>query len=337
MAESVQRKSFEWRQVRVALLAVVGALILVWATYRVGKLFDVFADRYTIVTMMTNVSGLRDGALVSLAGQRVGKVAEIEFIPLGQKREGNHLLLRLEVTDEVRDLIRTDSRAMVRAQGVLGDKFIDITPGSAAGIPLDPGDTIPSEQMMDIEQFMVKASDAMDRANLIVDDLRVITGGLARGEGTMGAFLRDDELYVRMLGTTGELNQLLTQINRGDGALSRMIRDPELYQRLVSAAARVDSLGGLVLHGQGSLSQMLRSDSLYNGILGTVNNADLAAAEVTSLLQKVNRADGTINRMLTDPRLFDEFLKAVIDLQTMIADVQQNPKKYVPDINVKVF
>jgi phospholipid/cholesterol/gamma-HCH transport system substrate-binding protein len=337
MAATVQRSAFEWRQVRVAVLVLVGLLLLIWAIYRVGKIFDVFADRYTIVTLLPNVAGLRQGALVSLAGQRIGKVEEIQFIPLPRKRGGNHLLLKLEVGEAVKDQIRTDSRALVRAQGVLGDKFIDISPGSLQGRPLAAGDTIPSQMMMDIEQFLVKASDAMDRANGIVTDLQQITGGLVRGEGTMGALLRDDALYGRMIGATTELNTLLAQINRGDGALTRMIRDPELYQRMVSAATRVDSLGGLVLHGRGTLSQLLRSDSIYQGLAGMTTKADVAAGEFITLMQKVNRADGTVNKMLTDPRLFDEFLKSVIDLQTMIQDVRQNPKKYVPDVTVRVF
>jgi phospholipid/cholesterol/gamma-HCH transport system substrate-binding protein len=312
-------------------------LLLTWATYRVGKIFDVFTDRYTIVTLVPNVAGLREGALVTLAGQRVGKIESIVFIPLREKRGGNHLLLHLEVGENARDQIRTDSRANVRAQGVLGDKFIDISPGSLRGTPLAPGDTIASATMMDIEQFLVKASDAMDRANVIVDDLHTITGGLARGEGTMGALLRDQQLYNRMLGATTDLNSLLAAINRGDGALTRMIHDPEMYQRLISATSRVDSLTGLVLHGRGTLSQLLRNDSLYRGMVGLTFKGDSAAAAFSTLLQRVNRTDGTFNRMLTDPRLFDELLKSVTDLHTLLADVRQNPKKYVPDITVRVF
>jgi phospholipid/cholesterol/gamma-HCH transport system substrate-binding protein len=337
MAATVQRSAFQWSQVRVGILILVGVLLLIWAIYRVGKIFDVFADRYNIVTLVPNVAGLREGAVVTLAGQRVGKVDAITFIPLREKRGGNNLLLTLEVKEDAREQIRSDSRANVRAQGVLGDKFIDITPGTLRGTPLAAGDTIPSITMMDIEQFLVKASDAMDRANVIVEDLHLITGGLARGEGTMGALLRDQQLYTRLLSATSGMSSLLAQINRGDGALSRMINDPEMYHRLISAATRVDSLAGMVLHGRGSLSQLLHSDTLYRGLVGMTTKGDAAAAEFSALLQKVNSADGTMNRLLTDPRLFDELLKSVTDLQTLLADVRQNPKKYVPDVNVRVF
>ena len=318
-------------------LIVVGIALLIWAIYKVGKILDVFADRYTIVTMLPNVAGLREGAVVSLAGQRVGKVEEITFIPMSEKSGGNHLELKLEVSEKAREQIRSDSRALVRAQGVLGDKFIDITPGTMRGATLAAGDTIPGATMMDIEQFLVKASDAMEKANVVVDDLRQITGGLARGEGTMGSLLRDNQLYGRMLGATAELNSLLAQVNRGDGALSRLIHDPEMYHKMVSAATRVDSLGGMLLNGKGSLSQLLRSDSVYKGVLGLTARGDAAAAEFSALLQKVNRTDGTFNRMLTDPRLYDELLKSVTDLQTLLMDVRENPKKYVPPVQVKVF
>ena len=92
MASTIQRKTFEWRQARVVVLILAGLALLAFAIYRVGKIFDVFADRYTIVTLLPNVAGLREGALVSLAGQRIGKVDEIQFIPLRAKRGDNHLL-----------------------------------------------------------------------------------------------------------------------------------------------------------------------------------------------------------------------------------------------------
>ena len=117
MAATVQRSAFHWRQVRVAVLILVGLLLLIWAIYRVGKIFDVFADRYTIVTLLPNVAGLRQGALVTLAGQRIGKVEEIEFIPIPRKRGDNHLLLRLEVHVEDEHALVVDGLRIVVGGG----------------------------------------------------------------------------------------------------------------------------------------------------------------------------------------------------------------------------
>lgn len=332
-----RRGGMEGRYLRVAGLIVAGLLLLIYGVYRVGRIFDVFADRYTLVTLLPSVAGLREGSMVTLAGQQVGQIDQIRFIPMQQKRGDSHLVVQLKVAERARGQIRRDSKIQVRALGLLGDKYIDIVPGSAAVAALQPGDTIPAEISIDMGQFLELATDAVEQANLVVADLRVITGSLARGEGTMGQLLHDQQLYFRMVSTTGELQTLLEQVNNGDGALSRLIQDPEMYQRMVSAVARVDSLGTGILHGNGTLAQMLRSDSLYRGLVGTAANADRAAGELSALLQRLNQTDGSLNRMMTDPRLYDEFLKSVIDLQALIADVREHPKKYVPPVNVKVF
>ena len=325
------------RQLRVAALTIVGILLLAYGVYRVGKIFDVFAERYSLITLLPTVAGLREGAPVALAGQQVGQVDEIDFIPMRFKSAGNHVAVRLKIAERAQAQIRRDSRLHLRPQGLLGDKYIDIEPGTTATAVLQPGDTLFGDVALDTEQFLARATQVMDQASLVITDLREITGSLSRGEGTLGQLLHDEQLYFRMVSTTGEMQTLLEELNQGEGTMSRLIHDPQMYQRLVNAVSRIDSLGVGILHGQGTLAQLIRSDSLYRGFVGTAAKADLAAGNLSELLQRLNRTDGSLNRLMTDPRLFDEFLKSVVDFQTLIADVRQNPKKYVPPVNVKVF
>jgi phospholipid/cholesterol/gamma-HCH transport system substrate-binding protein len=337
MPGSERKRRFDASQIRVAALIIVGLLVLAFAVYRVGKIFDVFASRYTLVTMVPSVAGLQEGSPVTLAGKQIGQIDKIEFIPLRLKRGGNHMVLKLSVADRVREQLRHDSKVQIRPMGLLGDKYVDIEPGTLTSAVLVAGDTIPAVIAFDMEQFLAHASELLDKADLVVADLGQITGGIARGEGTMGQMLHDDQLYNRMVGATGEMHRLLGQLNSGRGTLGRLIQDPEMYRRMVSAAVRVDSLGGAILHGTGSLSQLINSDSLYRGFVGTAAKADAAAAQLSALITRLNDPNGSLSKFALDPRLFDEFLKSVIDLQTLIQDVRENPKKYVPPVNVKVF
>src|SRR5688572_29034175 len=111
------RLTFGAERVRVVILIIVGLLLLAYAMYRVGKIFDVFASRYALVTTVNSVAGLREGAPVTLAGQRVGQVKTIEFIPVERKRGAENLVLVLDISEDVKDQIRRDSRAFLRAQG----------------------------------------------------------------------------------------------------------------------------------------------------------------------------------------------------------------------------
>lgn len=332
-----RRRSLGWQRVRVTALIAMGVLLLAFGVYRVGKIFDVFASRYSLTILVPNVSGLREGAPVTLAGQRVGQVKNIEFIPVEHKRGADNLIIELKIAEDVRTQIRRDSRAYLRAQGLLGDKFIDISPGSGKANILQPGDTIDSELVMDIEQFLARGGALLDSASQAVGNVRLITGGLVRGKGTMGQLLTNEQLYARMLATTQNLQSTLQQFNNPNGTFGRMMRDPALYHQVVAAVTRVDSLGGAILRGQGSLGKLLNSDELYRSLYSGVSRADSAIGNFGQVLSRLNNGNGTLQKLTSDSKMYDEFLKALVDLQTLIADLRADPKKFVPNVNVKIF
>ena len=336
MATAVGRRR-GWTRWRVVALVTVAALLLLYAMLRVGAVFDVFADRYEIVTMVPSALGLREGAPVTLAGQRIGQVSEIDFIPVERKVGDNNLRVVLAISEDVRDQIRTDSRAFLRTIGLLGDKFVDIAPGSSGARILQPGDTLASGRTLDLDEFMMQASDALERANGIVANLQDLTGGLMRGEGTMGRLLSDDALFINANATATELRRTLADINRAEGTFGRLLHDPTLYYRMHGALARVDSLGALVLHSQGTFGQLLRSDSAYRSMLSTLTTADSAVTDLASMVRRMTTGGGAMQKLMTDPQLYDEFLKAVIDAQTLINDIRLNPAKYKPIIRVDIF
>jgi phospholipid/cholesterol/gamma-HCH transport system substrate-binding protein len=331
------RESFKYRQARVIALLILGLFGLIYGVYRVGQVFDVFARRYTLYTFVPSVTGLRQGAAVTLAGQRVGQVDEVEFIPIDEKVGVHHVRLRLAIDERVRDQVRTNSLAFIRTQGLLGDRFVDIQPGTVDGRVLAPGEVLASETPMDLDQMMVAAAEALDEVTHLVGDLREVTGGLARGEGTAGRLLTDDQLYNRLTAATLQLTATLQTINRSDGTLGRLISDPALYERLTATLARIDALTGQVLEGEGTLGQLLHSDTLHRGMLGVVERADTALARIGGGLDGLITGDGTIQRLLTDPAMYDELLKAVVDLQILLLDIRENPRRYRPEVNIDLF
>lgn len=325
------------RKARVGALVAAGILLLIYGVYQVGKIFDVFASRYTLYTLVESAAGLREGAPVTLAGQQVGQVSRIDFIPMERKRGADNLRVRLAISEDVREQIRRDSRLYIRAQGLLGDKYMDIMPGTSGAAILQQGDTIQAEVVLDIEQFLARGAAVLDTATQAIADLRQITGGLARGEGTLGKMLADDRLYTQMVATTGEFHATLRSLNRTDGTFARVLRDPELYNRMLTAVDRLDRIGVSILNGEGTLGKLVTTDSLYRSIAASASRADSTMAGFSGLMARVHQGNGTLQRFLTDPALYDEFLKTIVDMQAVIADMRANPKKYVPPVQVRVF
>src|SRR5690554_4369862 len=266
----------EWREVRVGALLIVALALLAYGILRVGELFDIFAPRYELIALFPNAGGISEGSPVTLAGQRVGHVKRIDFIPMERKTGGNHVVLTLSIAKDVQDQIRENSQARLRTQGLLGDRFVDVAPGTPEARVLLPGDTLPTVPSPEMEDVLVTAAQVLDDAQLVVRGLYTITSGLQRGEGTLGRLLTEDQLYRQLSTSASELEVALRQINRMEGTLGRLIRDPALYAQLDRAIARIDSVGGLILHGEGTLGQLIRSDSLYRGLLATIGRADTA-------------------------------------------------------------
>jgi phospholipid/cholesterol/gamma-HCH transport system substrate-binding protein len=333
-AARLGRRTFEWKQARVAVLITFAALLLAYGVYRVGKVFDVFARRYELSVLVPSALGLREGAPVTLAGQRIGQVRNIDFIPVERKLGENNLRVVLAISNEVQEQIRLDSRAFLRTAGLLGDKFVDIEPGTPGARILQPGDTLAAGRSVDMDEFMTTAAHALEQATSMVADLRDLTGGLMRGEGTAGLLLQDDRLYADLTGVTIELRRTLAEINRADGTFGRLIHDPTLYHRMHTAITRVDSLGALILHGNGSISMLLRSDSLYRSMLGTLTVADSTVTDFSTFVRRMTSGEGSMQKLMTDPALYDEFLKAIVDVQTLINDIRLNPTRYRPTIRV---
>jgi phospholipid/cholesterol/gamma-HCH transport system substrate-binding protein len=336
MAEAARREEVGWRHARVGLLILVALLIAAYAIFRVGDLMGVFESQYELVTFAPSANGLPQGAAITLAGQRVGQVKEIRFLRPGRGGE-NNLEIRMSVARDVAEHIRADSRVFMRTQGLLGDRFLDIQPGSTAARVLQPGDTVPLVPPTDLDEMLATAATALERANLILGNVAVMTSGLTQGEGTLGRLLTDDALYREVTVATREVRGIMAEVNGADGTLGRLIRDPALYQELRGAVARADSLGGVILAGEGTLGRLLRDDALYDEVLGAVRSADAAVAGMGDWLTGMRQGEGTLQRLLTDPALYDEFLKAIVDVQNLIADVRTNPRAWRPQVIIDIF
>lgn len=318
----MKRPSFiSWEQVRVGAVLLAALAIIAVAVIRLGAAASLFSRRYPLTTYVANANGLRVGGSVMVAGKLAGTVREIEFLPVDPDTTRN-LRLVLELDEAVRDQVRGDSRARLRTVGLLGDKVIDINPGTLEFGVLRPGDTIPSEPSVDYEMVMDRASGAIDQLVSLTGDLRTITGAMVRGEGTAGQLLTNRALYDQLTSTLERTNQLVARLQSSDGTVGRLLDDPALYRNLVSVTGSLDSLARGLQSGDGTLGRLMRDDTLYTRMVSVVGQAD-------SLLHLVHDGDGTLARLLTDQQLYDHMNRSLTDLNSILEDVRRDPRRYL--------
>ena len=325
----MKRSTFiTWDQLKVGLVILIAFGILAVAVMRLGDAAHLFNTRYSLVAILPNANGLRVGGGVQVAGQLSGTVKSIEFLPVDNDTTRN-LRVTVEIDEAVQAHVRADSRARLRTLGLLGDKVIDITPGTLRFNALRAGDTLQLAQSLDYDAVLQQASGAVGDLVQLTADLKTITGGVVRGEGTLGQIVTDRSLYDELTGTLTRSNQLIARLQNPNGTVGRLLDDPQLYVNLTRMIGSVDSLVVALNSPNGTTGRLLRDTTIFNSLASVAAGGD-------SLVRQLRQGDGLANKLLTDQQLYDQLVKAVTDLNAILTDVRRDPRRYTKGL-IKVF
>jgi phospholipid/cholesterol/gamma-HCH transport system substrate-binding protein len=133
----------------VGVFVLIGLISVAYLTIKLGKM-EWFGDNYYMVdARFDSVSGLKRGAQVDMAGVEIGQVADIRL-----DNERQVAIVRMKIEKDV--TLTDDVIASVKTSGLIGDKYIQLTPGGSDRI-LEAGDTIiETESALDIEALVSK-------------------------------------------------------------------------------------------------------------------------------------------------------------------------------------
>jgi phospholipid/cholesterol/gamma-HCH transport system substrate-binding protein len=131
----------------VGIFVLIGILCVGYLTIRLGKMELLGDEHYFLKARFLSVAGLKKGAQVVIAGVKVGQVDEIALDP-----EEQVAIVRMKILKEV--VLTDDVIASVKTSGLIGDKYIKLSPGGSDEI-LNDGDLITeTESALDIEEIV---------------------------------------------------------------------------------------------------------------------------------------------------------------------------------------
>ncbi|MCW7754151.1 outer membrane lipid asymmetry maintenance protein MlaD [Desulfobotulus sp. H1] len=133
----------------IGLFVIAGILCTAYLTVRLGKMELIGSNYYTIEARFASVAGLTNGARVEIAGVQVGSVSRILLDP-------DRLVAVLHLKIQKNIPVSEDTIASVKTSGLIGDKYIRLSPGGS-DILLSEGDTLfETESPLDIEDMIAK-------------------------------------------------------------------------------------------------------------------------------------------------------------------------------------
>jgi len=134
-------------EVGVGIFVLIGIVCVGYLTLRLGELELLKGDYYQLTARFRSVAGLKVGAQVEIAGVQVGQVDAIDL-----DSEAMDALVRLKIKNKVK--LGDDVIASVKTAGLIGDKYINLSPGGSEDI-LEPGDAITDTvSALDIEELI---------------------------------------------------------------------------------------------------------------------------------------------------------------------------------------
>jgi len=136
-------------EIAVGVFLLVGMIAASWLAIRLGDLTMFGHEQYQVVAKFTSASGLRKGAYVEAGGVRVGVVHSIEFEP-------DTYLAVVTLSIDLGVPISEDAVASIRTAGIIGDKFVKITPGGAEDVLTAGMEIVETEPSISLEELISK-------------------------------------------------------------------------------------------------------------------------------------------------------------------------------------
>src|SRR5438067_9435598 len=170
---------------------VLGTLLAFGAgIFWIGSQEFRFASTYRLNADFQNAAGLNDGAAVRVGGIHQGTVRRV-VLP---QRPDQKVRIEMVLKQATRKVIKKDSLAAIRTEGLVGDQYLEIGFGSPGSPSVNNGDTIGSEPPLQISDMLKKTNTILDSAQGAMQsvgdtasNLKDVTSKMNSGKGTKGA------------------------------------------------------------------------------------------------------------------------------------------------------
>ncbi len=332
-------------RLRVGTFVLVALAVFLVLIYILGARARLFEAKYTLYADFTEVGGLVEGATVRLAGVQIGRVSRVRL----PGEPGGKVRVEMRIASQYVDRIRKDSIARIDTQGLLGDKIVEITVGSAGQPAVKPGAVLAAREPADLGRMLSQGSEVvatigtlsenLNRAAQVLNESRVVadlaaTAASARriseqvehGRGLAHALVYEEPAMLKKLDRLLASTQaILDRAERGEGAVG------VLTSRESTAAARrfvraMDRFAQAIDQkpGEGGLVPALLFDPKYRAM---AEDLRVVARNFRDVSDRLAGGRGMLGGLLRDEPTDASFRQIAADLKIAVANLKEVSEK----------
>jgi len=329
-------------EVKVGLLILVAAVLLAGFILVMGGIN--FQPTYDVIVGFDNPGGLQGGAPVKIAGVKVGKVSGIEFYggkPDPNGKPGALVRARVAIEKRYQQDVHDNATFYITTQGVLGEQFLAVDPGSADRPVLQDGAVVRGLDPPRLDRLIAESYDLLhttvDALRQHRPQIRAAFEGLSRTlNGTGTFFEHNQDRLDRIAGNVEKVTE--EGAKTLEKAREKYVDNPAIDRILVHiehiTATTARDVPVLLAEGRDTLSSTKR---IVNAVAGDKQIAEIqamladlrastkhvraAAADAQAVAAHVRGGRGSVGALVMDEQLFD-------DLQELARDLKHNPWKF---------
>ncbi|MCH4158403.1 MAG: MlaD family protein [Acidaminococcaceae bacterium] len=284
-------------EVKVGAMTLGGALVLALIVSFLGA-FSIFDRGYNLEISYPSVSGLKVGNEVRYAGVPVGSVKDIKVLP-------NRILVTAAMNKGVQ--IPQGSVFSLGADGILGDKFVDIVaPEKVSGNFIPKDSAVTGTTAKGLDEFMASSSKVLAKMEGIADALNNVFGDPEVQKSMRDGFINAKaigENLTRLTGSMadiadankGEINQMVSNMS---AMTIRMNGVAAHLESIVSTADANGATGANIAEMARNLADTSRKVQEVSTVLKNVATDPKTAKDIQSTIHNASEASARANRVL---------------------------------------
>lgn len=266
----------------------------------------------------------------------------------------------LQIRKQYMNQISLDSEVSIESKGLIGDSFIEISPGTygppqkVAGAYLIQG-----VRTTGFREIMTGANDVIANFGVLSDQFKNIAlkinpdkvgSGIATtvqdmqstmseaqktfahatslldemrtGSGTLPKLMSDPSAYQHLIDALDRFNRIADQVQNGSGSLAKLINNPQLFDNATEALRKADVMMDRIEKGEGTIGRLSKDPALYDRTSQTLE-------KFANFIDQIDKGQGTLGKLYKDPSLYDNLNQSTAEITKLIYDLRQDPKKYL--------
>ena len=276
---------------------------------------------YTFTVLFDNIQGVNVGDKIDMLGKKIGKVSQSRII-------GQRISVELSIDNSFAFSIPIDSKIEVKSEGLIGSKYISITPGLNTKDYILPGETVEGLKEFDFAEITpgivpltqdlsafarrLKATlgeEEKDKIRFTIKNIESLTAELDSLAFNYGRIITEDDIknikdFIKNL--NGVVKDLKYGVNKEINKIDSMLED---FKQVTDKS---DDLSQ-------TITLLKDASESFNESTEKLNN----------ILNKIDNSEGTMGKLINDPSLYNNMSDLVEEMQEFIKDIKEDPGKYM--------